>query len=158
MKYSQETIRRFFAHIHDSDKCWEWSGATDAYGYGALTANGKTLKSHRVIYEVLFGKIKKNLSVCHRCDNTKCVNPNHLFVGTHAENMRDMVQKGRLTNIRARGEDSAQAKLKNKDVLEIRKLYRPYSRMFGAPVLAKKFGVSPTMIKYIVKRKNWIHI
>lgn len=158
MRITPEVIQRFIAHISDSDKCLEWSGALDIYGYGALTIERKVYKAHRFIYELLFGKLPSNISVCHRCDNPKCVNPNHLWAGTHAENMKDMVSKGRLTKNRAIGERSGQSKITEKDVLEIRRIFRPYSRKFGAPALGKRFGIAPTQVKNIIHRRNWKHI
>lgn len=86
---------RFLSKIKIIDKCWLWTGATNEHGYGKLSANGSWRLAHRVSWNLSNGEIPDNLQVLHRCDTPACVNPAHLFLGTHADNMRDMKQKGR---------------------------------------------------------------
>lgn len=81
--------------IKTKDDCWEWEASFDGKGYGQFNIDGRTYRSHRVAWELLNGKIPNGLELCHHCDNPKCVNPNHLFLGTHKDNMHDMKLKGR---------------------------------------------------------------
>lgn len=79
----------------DPDMCWPWLGTVDPKGYGKLKIKGKWVSSHRLAYQLAKGPIPVGMSVCHACDNPPCCNPFHLWIGTHAENMRDMQTKGR---------------------------------------------------------------
>lgn len=80
---------------YGESQCWEWTGATDPNGYGRLAWNDRLWLAHRVSYTQHVGPIPDGISVCHRCDNPPCCNPAHLFLGTHADNVRDMWAKGR---------------------------------------------------------------
>lgn len=91
---------RFFTKVHKNEGCWNWSGATMPNGYGLIRSaggrGGNTTLAHRVSYEIHSGsKIPNGLYVLHRCDNRRCVNPEHLFLGTQKDNIRDMIAKGR---------------------------------------------------------------
>lgn len=81
--------------IKSSEECWEWK-ASYRGKYGVFKFNKKTIDAHRISYILFKGEIPKNMYVCHTCDNPKCVNPNHLFLGTHSDNMKDAFNKGRL--------------------------------------------------------------
>lgn len=77
--------------------CWEWLGSKNRVGgYGIFYRNRKKYYAHRYYYEAVFGEIPKGLSACHKCDNPGCVNPNHIFIGTHRDNMLDASRKGRI--------------------------------------------------------------
>lgn len=146
-KQSEES--RFWSLVDKKKKsdCWNWKGFITKYGYGQMSTNKLTSSrfAHRYSYVLHKGSIPEGMYVCHTCDNRKCVNPLHLFLGDHLENMNDMVRKGRA----ARGERSAHVKLKVKDVLKIRNSDLSNSE------LARMFSVSNATITLIKNNKNW---
>ncbi len=131
--------------------CWEWSGAKVPQGYGLIKRkDGAQLRAHRVAYELAYGEIPAGTFVCHRCDNPRCVRPSHLFLGSHAENMADMVIKGR--SARMTGANNGGAKLQADAVASIRASVASYSR------IARQHGVSPSAIGLIKRRERWAHL
>lgn len=86
---------KFWENVRKSDGCWEWTAAKDR-GYGVTWVDGRKTSAHRHAYELEHGKIgNRRLFICHRCDNRACVRPDHLFLGTHSDNMKDMTSKNR---------------------------------------------------------------
>lgn len=136
----------------DPDKCWPWTGSYSVAGYGTIGEGGrggKTLYAHRIAWELVHGPIAEGLHVCHRCDNPGCVNPSHMFLGTHGENLRDMVAKGR----NAHGELHGNAKLTLVDVGDIRATYAK-----GGVTqydLAATYGVSRGCIEHVIQHATW---
>jgi len=124
--------------------CWIWTGVVDSHGYGRACFRGERIMAHRLSWRMINGILPRGVCVCHRCDNPICVNPDHLFIGSHGDNSRDMVRKNR----QAFGGKNGNAKLTAADVIAIRSDPR------GARKLAKVFGVHRTTIHY-VRRKTW---
>ena len=90
-------MKRFFDKINKTETCWIWTaGSRGKTGYGAFKIKGKVIDSHRVSYEIHKGEIPEKMYVCHTCDNRKCVNPEHLFLGTAKDNWQDGFDKGRI--------------------------------------------------------------
>lgn len=144
-------MARFMARVHKTETCWLWTGATGGNGYGRFTVGGRrTAQAHAVAYEWFVGPIG-GLHVLHRCDVPACVNPSHLFLGSQAENMADMVAKGRS----ARGERGGRAKLTATDIPAIRAAYAAGS---STVVLSNRYGVSAGAITEIVRGRNWRHV
>lgn len=133
--------------------CWEWQGNSPDGLYGHFSVDGKTVKAHRWIHQLLRGPIPDGILVRHRCDNPKCVNPQHLVSGTPAENTADMYERGR--NPDRKGENHPLSRLTGEQVTEIRSL-----KAMGVPTseLATRFGVGDKQIGKIVRRENWKHI
>ena len=147
-------IAYFWSNVEITDTCWIWKSSVDHRGYGRFSVKGWK-KSHRLSYEFFYGRIPSGLCVCHHCDNPLCVNPTHLFTGTHRDNMRDMFAKGRGKVIGLKGEESYQSKLKTKDIIKIRKL-RQQGKTYQ--VIADKFNVSPPTIRDIITSRTWAHV
>lgn len=140
--------------IADGD-CIIWHGATAGkFKYGQLKVNGRMQRCHRLAYQVSKGEIPSGMLVMHTCDRPACINPEHLVLGTQKNNMDDMRAKGREPA--NKGEQNGRSILTTTDVAEIRSVYKRYCRKFGAPALAKKYGVGTQAILDIIHGKNWV--
>jgi hypothetical protein len=159
-----DDLTRFWSKIakRGPEECWPWTGETRAprnspsHAYGRIRIQGVTVTATRHMMGVIEGHDIADREVCHSCDNTLCLNPRHLFLGTHLVNIQDMDAKGRCQ--RARGEESGGAKLTEDQVREIRRRYKRYARTDSGPSLASEYGVHKTTIERIVKRKLWRHV
>lgn len=148
---------RFWAKVGrgEDDSCWEWRGAT-VVGYGVLNISGKPHYAHRLSWEIHVGAIPNGLYVCHSCDNRRCVNPRHLFLGSLADNMADMAKKGRAFWKNKRGEAHNCSRLKEEDVVAIRKSYRKGG--ITQKELGVQYGISHGHVSNIVLGRAWSHI
>jgi hypothetical protein len=152
-------IDRFWSRVDKSGDCWVWTAATTNGGYGVIRdtgRNGKIIRAHRLSWELHNGPIPAGIEVCHRCDNPPCVNPAHLFLGTHQDNVTDTVNKGRASGGGPRGSLHHQAKLTEAQVLDIRAVYAAGAA--SQRQLARKYNVDRGTIQHIVKRMVWTHI
>ena len=141
---------RFWQKVEKTKTCWNWTASLDRKGYGKIgVGRESTLAAHRVSYELANGPIPEGKYVCHTCDNPACVKPDHLFLGTHLDNMKDMIKKDR----HCRGQMARHAKLTNNDVLAIRSI-----QGVSNTEIAKQFNITDSNVSYIRKRKTWKHI
>lgn len=135
--------------------CWNWIAGTRPNSKGDLYSRhfnekGRSEGGHRFSYRRLVGEIPKGMFVCHRCDNPLCVNPNHLFLGTHKDNMEDMTRKNR--QYKGNGEMANSSKLTNKQAMEIRKLYPSLSQS----KIADMFCISQASVGRIVRGETYV--
>lgn len=151
------TNELFWRHVDKSGGCWIWTGGKNDDGYGLMNVRLGVNKwaprlAHRLSAQFA-GMHIDGISVLHRCDNPPCVNPGHLFLGTREDNVADMDRKGRRGSLK--GSAHGNSKLTDEQVIEIRRLRASGSRGID---LARRFGVSPSAIVWITKRKQWTHI
>ena len=145
--YQPDIIKRFMDKVKITDTCWLWTASMKTERYGAFNLNKKIQFSHRVAYRLFIGEIPDNMEVCHQCDVTTCVNPKHLFLGTHKDNMMDSAKKGRLNNSRA--------KLNPEKIRYIRK---QYSQGVNQADLCREFNYSTGNMSNIISGKSWAHV
>ena len=156
------------------DECWLWTGVPTRKGYGEMRIGGRvgrSVRAHRLAWQLTNGPIPDGLHVLHTCDNPPCVNPAHLWVGTNQDNVDDRERKGRNTHVfltgalslsrsrpevMPRGEQHGMHKLTAPDVLEIRRRY-PLGRV-TRPRLATEYGVGETAIANVLNGKTWRHL
>jgi hypothetical protein len=142
------------ARTRPEGDCLVWTGAKTDNGYGRLKINAKYQRAHRVSYSLHNGPIAEGLIVLHTCDVRLCCNPAHLVLGTHADNMADMKNKGRA----ARGANHGNVRLTAEQVREARRLYRPRSLEHSGTALARRYGVSASTISYAMSERHWAHL
>ena len=142
---------RFWDKVRKTESCWIWTGATNGEtGYGKLSRRSIAsypILAHRYSWFLAHG-VMPSKCVCHRCDNPICVRPEHLFIGTHHDNLDDMKNKGRSN----RGSKHGMSKLTEHDVEEIRKSPKPINQ------LSSMYGVCRGAIEHILARRRWKHV
>lgn len=145
---------RFWEKVSKTNGCWLWLGGQSLKGYGQFEVKKPSGRfspdhAHRVAYQLTYGPLLSGIHVLHRCDNRLCVNPDHLFLGTNGTNMKDRNDKNR----QAKGEKQGASKLSERQVKDIR--YLCGLGIYSQKDIAHRFGVTPTNINDIVKRKSW---
>jgi hypothetical protein len=133
-----------------STGCWNWTASSDEFGYGRFRVGEKLVGAHRFSWVSNFGEIPDGLLVCHKCDTPSCVNPDHLFLGTDADNSRDKMEKGRLGN--RKGSANGHATLNSEKVAIIRGMS---SGSATYTEIANLFGVTKGAISKVVTRRTW---
>lgn len=140
----------FWSRVQKSNGCWLWTGCT-IKGYGTLRYAGMTYRVNRLSWALAHNPIADGLIVCHDCDNPLCVRPDHLFLGTVADNNHDMSVKGRASH----GSQRPHAKLTEEEVIRLRELHRSGQ---GVRKLARAFGIAKTTAQQILRRRRWTHV
>lgn len=145
-------VERFWSYVQKASatECWEWAGGLKPNGYGHFKVESyKTVYAHRYSYFLANG-VMPDLHICHKCDNRKCVNPNHLFAGTQLENIQDMHRKGRASGGSMPAEKNPSAKLTNREARMIRKLFAVGC---NRAVIARIFQINWNSVDNIVRGK-----
>lgn len=138
-------------HVDEATKCWLWRGAIDSDGYGLMHIGRKSRRAHRMAWMLFRGEIPEGMLVCHRCDIRCCVNPDHLFLGTYAQNSADMKQKGR----QRKGEKNPTARLNAEQVRMIRGLLASGE---SSSAIAERMGLTTLAIHHIKVGRTWAHV
>lgn len=147
---------RFWSKVHPEalSGCWLWHGALNEKGYGRFNVRkGRAQGAHRQAWRLVVGPVptERGVWVLHRCDVRACVNPDHLFLGSHRENMRDMATKGRAMH----GSDHVDAVLNETNVLEVRRMLAEGA---SRGTVARMFGVDRSAIRAIIVGRTWKHV
>lgn len=147
----EERLRERVDRSGGPDACWPWLGAINSHGYGTIRERCKSKGAHVIAFRAEHGEVPVGLMVLHHCDNRRCCNPTHLFLGTNAENTADRVRKGRS----ACGSRIARAKITASQAALIRHLSACGVR---GRLLGGLFGVSQTAVSSIARAKTWAHV
>lgn len=157
--FRRPTEERFWSKVAKSDGCWLWTGAIGRKGYGKFGIWGRKQGwegAHRASWRLHYGDVPDGVFVCHRCDVPSCVRPDHLFLGTDADNVRDMHGKGRWSpNVSRAGAANNSAVLTDEDVNRVRLLFAQGMSRAG---LARTFGIGWSTVDDVVQRRTWRHL
>jgi len=157
-KYSNLPLKFWSkVEVNPDTGCWEWTGAVRGkHNYGSYSHEGKTRTTHRLVAAEYYRGIPDGSLVLHHCDNTICLRFNHLYFGTHADNMRDMVERGRGNHTPHMGEENGNAKLTDQAVRDIRVLFSRDG--VTRQSLSKTYGVSHSVVARVITGKAWSHV
>jgi len=145
--------RKFWSRVAIGPGCWDWQAAKiggTGGGYGSICMQGEYWRAHRAAWKLVYGRLPRHAQVLHHCDNRSCVKPSHLYLGNHADNMRDKVVRKRS----AWGERQHSAKLTASQVREIRALGDSLTRA----ELGRRYGVRDITVLRILRRQIWRHL
>ena len=145
---------RFWGSVDKTGSCWVWIASKNNKGYGNFSVSGKAVFAHRYSYALVNGQIPESKHVLHKCDNPPCVNPEHLFLGSPADNMADRDAKGR--HVPTPGESNGNAVLTAGLVAEIRSLYN--TGEYSQRTLAAIFKISQPHVSALVNNKRWSQV
>ena len=148
-------MERFWGKVRKTGSCWEWTGTMHYLGYGRFAMGRRSFYAHRISWELANGPIPRGMFALHKCDNRGCVRPDHLFLGSQRDNVRDAWAKKRAKVPDNAGERHGLAKLSEKEIKEIRTLNESG---ISQRELARRFNVSNGHICGIIQRKFWKHI
>ena len=160
-KSTKTPEERFWEKVDKSDECWVWTGYRNRQGYGNFSVRGEnntftSTRAHRYAWQLVNGDIPTGMFVCHRCDTPSCVRPDHMFLGTQKDNLRDAVAKGRHASQRNHYHGKTHRKLSAAKVLAIRAAYT--GRYGQMTEMAREYGVVPNTIRHVLIRKIWRQI
>lgn len=151
----EKEIERFLSRVDkkSESECWIWAGRTNPDGYGQFDCRNSTVPSHRYMWSMLNGEIPQGMVICHRCDNPKCVNPSHLFLGTVQDNVRDRDMKGRQAD--HAGTKNGRAVLDENGAIKVKEL-----RKSGLTYkdISTEMGVSVGCVSHILNGRHWVGV
>lgn len=151
LKISPE--ERFWEKVEKTESCWNWIGSRNADGYGVLDIDGLNYRAHRFVLEIEGGKIPSSIKVCHKCDNPICVNPDHLFLGSQADNVKDMRDKGRASDyFTKKGHEHPKAKFTEDEIRTIKQLA---GEGISQRKIAERYGVAQQTISRIINGRRY---
>lgn len=139
---------RFWAKVNQTRSCWEWTAAKSAFGHGRFRLNGHLLSPHRIAWVLLCGKIPPGMLILHKCDNPSCVRPKHLYLGTHSDNLRDALKRGRKANPSVKKLTDDQVRHARQEVANGR----------SHRSVAKSLSVSHSTIDRVINREYYTHV
>lgn len=153
--WSPTKEQKFWSNIYigNPKECWEWKSLSGTKHYPTTHFDGESWIASRLTYKLTLGDIPDEMCVCHHCDNPPCCNPDHLFLGTSQDNMNDRERKERNILPHSKGENHGMSKLTEKEVKEIRELYK--TKNYTYRFLAELYNVSFSNIRKIIKRWTW---
>lgn len=162
-KYDRDFLAKLESRAVKQDNgCWIWQGAVGGHKtgsrhqYPSVHYRGETARGNRIVYQLTYGEIPKGLLVCHSCDEPLCINPKHLFLGTQQHNMRDAALKGRVKVPGLKGEEHANAKFTDEEVIQLRKDYQQGKFTYRGK--AEELGINRTTLGRLLSGATYSYL